>query len=188
MTTASAWTTLGSRSVHATRWLDVRQDVVVQPDGRQGTYDHIVLPGSVTILAVNNEGSVAVTRQWIYTHGGTQWRLPAGGIDPHDQNPMDAAKRELAEEVGATAGTWHSLGRIHGADSATNHIDHLYYATDLTQCETALEACEADLTVEWLPFKQVLQLVTSGVMPHAGSTAAVLAAALQPELAGAVVR
>lgn len=177
-----AWTTLSTRSVHKTRWLDVRQDEVVQPDGRRGVYDHVVLPNSVTILAIDAGGLVAVTRQWIYTHGGTQWRLPAGGVEVADATPLAAAERELAEEVGAHAGTWHGLGRIHGADSATNHVDHLFLARELTVGTATPEAGEADLRVEWLTFDRVLRLVRDGEMPHAGSTAAVLAATQRPEL------
>lgn len=174
MNASPPWVTHSSAPVHVTRWLDVRRDCVTGPDGRVGDYDHIVLRPSVTVLAVDDAMGVAVTRQWIYTHGGTQWRLPAGGVDDADASPLAAAQRELAEEVGYTAERWTPLGRVHGADSATNHVDHLFLAEGLTPGEARLEATEADLQVHWLHLGTVLALVERGDMPHAGSTAAVL--------------
>ncbi|GAA0659295.1 NUDIX hydrolase [Kitasatospora atroaurantiaca] len=160
-----------------TRWIEVRQDEVVRPDGSVGYYDHVVLPGSVTVLAVDGGGLVAVTSQWIYTHGGFQWRLPGGAIDAGDQGPEDAARRELAEETGATARTWELLGVVHGADSATNHRDHVFRASGLIHGPAHLEPTEADLEVSWLPFEEAVAMVLRGEIHHAGSTFALLAAA-----------
>jgi ADP-ribose pyrophosphatase len=156
----------------------VRHDAVIRPDGAEDFYDHVVLPESVTVLALNDDGEVPVTRQWIYTHGERQWRLPAGGVDSHDDDVIAAARRELMEETGLTAGRWRFLGMVSGADSATNHRDHVFAATDLVFGSADLGPGEADLEVHWLPFATLLQLVLSGHVRHAGSAFAVLATAV----------
>ncbi len=174
-----AWRRLATEVVHRTRWFEVRRDDVVRPDGSRGDYDHVVVPGSVTVLAIDDAGRAVVTRQWIYTHGAVQWRLPGGGIEPRDAGPAAAARRELAEETGLHARRWEPLGRVHGADSVSNHVDWMFLATGLTSHAAALEPGEADLQVVRLPFGELLDLVRAGEVPHAASAHAVLATALR---------
>lgn len=174
--TGRGWTALGSEVRFASQWFEVRRDDAVRPDGSRGVYDRVVAPPAVTVLAVDR-GQVAVTRQWIYTHREAQWRLPAGRIDDGDHTPEDAARRELAEETGVSAAQWACLGTINCADSLTNHRDHAFFATGLTNGgETSLEPGEADLEVHWLPVGNVIEMVLDGKLPHAGSTFAVLVA------------
>jgi len=148
---------------------------VIRPDGTRGEYDHVVVPEAVTVLAMDEHRNVLVTRQWIYVHGASQWRLPSGRIDTADRDPEAAARRELLEETGVTAGRWAKIGIVHGADSFTNHREHVFVADDLRAARRpSLEPGESDLSVHWLSFDRVFDLVRSGEMPHAGSAFAVL--------------
>jgi len=160
--------------VHTTPWFVVRRDAVVRPDGAADVYQHVIAPGAVTVLALDPQHRVALTRQWIYTHGSTQWRLPGGGIDHCDADPLAAARRELAEETGLRAAEWTPIGRVHGADSLSNHVDHIFLATGLTQGPPDPGGGEVDLAMSWLPFDEAVRLVTGGQVPHAGSAYAVL--------------
>lgn len=175
-----AWRTLARRSLHRTPWLEVAQDDTINPGGQPKVYDHVLIPASVTVLARDDGRDLyAITRQWIYTHGETQWRLPAGGTDRQGSPPhRETAARELQEEVGATAARWSLLGKVHGADSVTNHVDYVWLAWDLTFGEQHLEPGEADLVVHWLPFDRLLTMALLGDLPHAGSSYAVLTHAL----------
>jgi|GEM_PF-477256 len=174
---AGGWVRLRRRVTFRSDWFEVRRDDVLRPDGSRGEYDHVQVPDSVTVLAMDGNRNVLVTRQWIYVHGGTQWRLPSGRMDGEDRSPEDAARRELAEETGVAARRWAKVGVVHGSDSFTNHREHVFVATDLRPAgEPALEPGEADLSVHWLGFDQVLGMVRAGEMPHAGSAFAVLMA------------
>ena len=176
MTAASQppWRLVDSNVVHATPWFTVRRDAVLRPDGEPDVYHHVIAPGAVTVLALDADDRVAITRQWIYTHGSTQWRLPGGGIDTADADPMSAARRELAEETGLRAATWTRIGCINGADSLSNHVNHVFLATGLTQGAADPGGGELDLALSWLPFTDAVALVTSGQVPHAGSAYALL--------------
>lgn len=155
--------------VHTTPWFEVHTDQVVRPDGTRGVYERIASRGSVTVLAQDSDDTVVLTRQWIYLHGCTQWRLPGGGIDTHDPDPLAAARRELAEETGLRAGNWQPLGSVNCADSITDHVAHLFLATDLVQGETALQPGEEDLRVVRLPFGDAVDLVLRHEVPDAAS-------------------
>jgi 8-oxo-dGTP pyrophosphatase MutT (NUDIX family) len=175
--TGRGWTPLAAEAKFASQWFEVWRDDALRPDGSRGFYDHVVAPPAVTVLAVDARRHVAVTRQWIYTHHEPQWRLPAGRIDDIDVAPEAAARRELAEETGVSAADWAPLGTINCADSLTNHQDHAFFATGLTNGgDRELEPGEADLELHWLPVERVVEMVLAGELPHAGSTFAVLVA------------
>ncbi|MFC5290814.1 NUDIX domain-containing protein [Actinokineospora guangxiensis] len=173
------WRLLGSRELARSRYFAVRRDDVIRPDGVEDTYDHVVAPASATVLAIDSADRVVLTRQYIYTFGTRQWRLPGGGVEAEDGGPLSAARRELAEETGLSAEIWEKLGEVHGADSLSNHVDHVFLATGLTEGTASLEPGEADLDVVLLPFDDAVALVEKGQMPHAASAYALLRAALR---------
>lgn len=168
------WHRVSSSLVHATPWFEVRTDQVVRPDGIRGAYEWVDSRGSVAVVALGADDTVVLTRQWIYLHGGTHWRLPGGGIDPGDPDPLTAARRELAEETGVRASRWESVGRINCAESITNHVAHLFLATGLTQGDADLEPGEQDLRVVRLPFGDAIDLVLRHEVPDAASAHALL--------------
>ena len=169
------WSCVSSEVRFSSGWFTVRRDRARRPDGSLTDYDHVLAPEAVTVLAVDEQGDVAVTRQWIYVHGETQWRLPAGRVEGAE-GAAGAARRELREETGASATAWTSLGTINCADSLTNHRDHAFLATGLTLGEPEPEPGESDLEVHWVPFARLVDMVLDGRLPHAGSSFAVLTA------------
>ncbi len=167
-----AWQRVRSRTVHSSARFHVQEDAVVRADGRRDTYTHVVVPASVTILAVDDADRVVFVRAWIHTHGGTQWRLPVGEVTRQDRGPREAARRELERTAGLRAADWSPIGSVHGADSLSNHVDHLFLAAGLTA------SGEASLRVRRLGFADAVALVRCGQLPHAGSAHALLATAL----------
>jgi ADP-ribose pyrophosphatase len=85
-------------------------------------------------------------------------RVPAGRIEPGEQ-PIDAAKRELAEEVGITADRWEAIG----SSKPILKIDHTVYhflATELTFGEDNLEPGE-DIAIVPTDLSDIPNLVAS---------------------------
>lgn len=167
-----AWQRLASKTVHSSSRFQVQEDAVVHADGRSDTYTHVVVPASVTVLAVDAADRVVLVRAWIHTHGGTQWQLPGGRVTRKDSGPSESARRELERTAGLRAVDWRPIGSVHGADSLSNHVDHLFLAAGLTA------SGEASLRVRRLEFAAAVDLVRNGQLPHAGSAHALLVTAL----------
>jgi len=176
MDALAVWQRLSSVVVHSSPAFEVRQDAVVAPHGGHETRTHVVVPASVTVLAVDEHDRVVLTRQWVYTHGGTEWRLPGGRVAPADADPAAAARRELAEGTGLHASMWTRTGRLHGADMVCDHVEHLFRADGVTPCN-GLHGWAS--RVRRVPFRDAVELVRQGRLPHAGSAHAVLAEALR---------
>lgn len=128
------WKTLSRRvAYHVKRFLTVEHHSVQLPDGRIiDDWTWLSMPEYANILARTRDGNFLFFRQTKYAFPAPVLAPPGGYLEP-GEIPLDAAKRELREETGYTANTWHSLGSFvmdanRGAGKA-----HLFLALDIEQ-------------------------------------------------------
>lgn len=88
------------------RVVSLRTDVVdLGPAGRVDR-DVVEHPGAVGVIAVDAELRVLLVRQYRHPVGCLLWEPPAGLLDIPGEDPLTAARRELAEEAGYQAAEW----------------------------------------------------------------------------------
>ena len=76
---------------------------------------------------------------------GDLLELPAGGLESGEE-PLEAAKRELAEETGLAAAEWTALGSFYSSPGFANERLFAFLARDLSPVESEPDFDE-DLTV-----------------------------------------
>src|ERR1043165_7412655 len=119
--TTNPWKTLASREVYDNEWIRVREDSVIRPDGEPGIYGVVHYKNiAVGVLAVEDD-SIYLVGQYRYPLEQYSWEIPEGGC-PEGEAPLDAAKRELAEETGLRAETWEKMGVAHLSNSVSAEI------------------------------------------------------------------
>lgn len=84
----------------------------------------------VCIAATHDDKAFYCVDQYRYGVEQIMREFPAGKIDKEEQ-PLDAALRELREEIGFVAKTLIHLGYIHPSPAYLDEVLYLYYATDL---------------------------------------------------------
>lgn len=164
---------------HGRIW-DVERDTVVLA-GDETVRDVIRHPGAVAILAEDHEGRVAVIRQYRHPVGQTLVELPAGLLDVEGEDPLDAAKRELAEEAGLAADAWAPLIDLHPSPGGSSELIRVYLATGVHETTTAFvrEHEEASLVAEWHALDALVDAILARTVTNGALVAAVLARAVQ---------
>jgi ADP-ribose diphosphatase len=170
------WERRRRRVVYENAWIEVYDDEVVQPDGEPSVYG-VVHPKflAVGIVALDAEGAVVLVGQHRYTLDLFTWGIPGGGV-PSDEDPLDGAKRELAEETGVTATDWLELARFTLSNSITDGRGMVFLATGLSDGVPQRDGAEADMETRRLPFDEALELVDSGEIHDVFSQVGLLAA------------
>ena len=164
--------TLDSREVFRGRIIRVRQDTVRLPNGKEGTREVVEHPGGVAVLAIDDEGRVLLVRQYRYAFGRVLTEIPAGKREPGEE-PFLTARRELQEEVGATAGRWTELGTLIASPGCYGETLYLYMAEELRFGETHPDEDEF-LEPLRLPFDEAVRQCMDGTLTDAKTVAAIL--------------
>jgi ADP-ribose pyrophosphatase len=105
-------------------------------------------PGSVAVVAVDRENQVWLVRQRREPARKYLVELPAGARE-RDEDPLDAAKRELREECGLTGGDWQELAAFWTTPGFCREYMHLYLAEGVVAGEAQPEDDEDVEVVQW---------------------------------------
>ncbi len=105
------WETVSREVIlNHSKFLTVENHVVKLPDGQIiPDWAWLIIPSAVIVLAVTENEEFLCFRQTKYAVEGTSL-APVGGMLEPDEAPLDAAKRELLEEMGYESSNWISLG------------------------------------------------------------------------------
>lgn len=115
---------------------------------------------SVQIFALTEDKEVLLVKQFRPGTEQEQFELPGGGLNS-DEDPDEAAGRELLEETGYRAGSIEKLVSLNYTPYSSG-IRHSYVALNCTkEAQLNLDPNEF-LTVHRLPFERFRQLMKTG--------------------------
>ncbi|UQA96251.1 NUDIX domain-containing protein [Streptomyces halobius] len=133
--TAEEWQVTASETPFVGNKTSVRTDQVVMPDGSTVTRDYQVHPGSVAVLALDDQGRVLVLRQYRHPVRHKLWEIPAGLLDVPGENPLHAAQRELYEEAHVKAEDWRVLTDVYPTPGGCDEAVRIFLARELSEAE-----------------------------------------------------
>ena len=165
-------TKVDSQQVFVGTLLRVRRDNIRLPDGNPATREYVEHPGAALIVPVLADGRFVLERQFRYPVGRVMLEFPAGKIDAGEA-PLATAQRELIEEAGYAAATWHSLGTIHPQVGHSNEGIALFVATGLTHVGAQPDEGEF-LDIVLMTLQELLAAVDAGAVTDGKTLAALL--------------
>ena len=166
--------TLNSENVFSGRLLNVFSDEIRLPNGEKAGREYIKHVGAVCIVALTDDNKVIVERQYRYPMQDVTIEIPAGKLDSKNEDPLEAARRELREETGAVAERMTYLGKFYPTPAYSDEVIHMYLAEGLDFGEQSLDDDEF-LTTELLPITDLANDILSGKIPDGKTQAAILA-------------
>ncbi len=140
-------TRLTSRVAYAGGLLKVLRDGVRLPDGGQAWREFVLHPGAVMVLALVDDDTILLERQYRYPKGAHFYELPAGKLEP-DEAPLATAKRELIEECGYEADEWWPIAKLDPCIGYSDEVIYLWGARGLRHVGNKLDVGEHLVTFE----------------------------------------
>ena len=114
------------------KFFSVRRETFRHEDGEDAERDIVVHTGAVGIVVLDGEQLWFVRQPREAVGSPDLLEIPAGKLDEEGEEPLETAKRELAEEIGKQAEHWEPLGAFYTSPGFTNEQVHLFLATGIS--------------------------------------------------------
>lgn len=167
------WLVNSTTTIYENGFFAVFEDDVVKPTGDHGKYATITFKPGASVLPVDDAGHVYLTRQFRYAIGRYDLEVVSGSID--GEGALDAAKRELKEELGIEAAEWIDAGTVHSLTSIARCTSRQFIARRLTFTDQDTEGTEDIEPVE-LKLSDAHQMVVRGEITDADTCLLILKA------------
>ena len=151
------------------------RDIVTLPNGNESMREYVKHLGAVCVIPITNSGEVVLEKQYRYAVGETLIEIPAGKLDSADEDPYEAALRELREETGAIPKELINMGIYYGSPAIMGEKIHMFLAKGLDFGATDLDADEF-LEVFTLPLEEAVEMVLRGEITDVKTQTALLRA------------
>ena len=163
-----------TKVVYENRWMRVREDETLLPDGTPGLYSVVEKPPAAVIVPLDDDDTaVWLVEQYRHPVGQRFWEVPQGAWeDAPDADAEELARGELAEETGLRAGRIERLTRLYFAYGISNQPFDVWVARDLEAGETALEHTEQGLVAGKFGVGDVRTMVREGRIQDSATVAA----------------
>jgi ADP-ribose pyrophosphatase len=169
--------TVGSETLYVGKIFALRTDEVRMPHDNVARREVVENYGAVAVVAMDDDGNVAMVYQYRHPVGRRLWELPAGLLDSGGEPPHVAAARELAEEAGLSATEWRVLVDLDSAPGFSDESVRVYLATGLSDVgRPEARDEEADLTLRWFPLTELVRMTFAGEIVNSLAVAGILAA------------
>lgn len=176
-------------------WIAVTQYAATAPTGNPATYGLVSFKNyAVAILPLFDDGTTLLVGQHRFPLGDYSWEIPEGG-GPLDVDPLESARRELAEETGLQAAEWREILQAQLSNSVSDERAFGYLATGLSIADGKHHADDTEaLEKVRVPFREALDAALSGDLKDVLTVAMLLKAShmareghLAPALARAIL-
>lgn len=156
------------------RVIDYYQDTMQMPDGSTVKWDLIDHVGAAAVVAVREDGKILMVRQYRNPLERQTLEIPAGKLDSKDEDPGNAAERELAEETGYICDNIEYLTTIYTTVAFCNEKIGLYLAKGLKDRHPQHLDDDEYIDLEAYTLDEVRQMIYDGKIQDAKTVIGIL--------------
>jgi len=166
------WKILDQKMIYENPWIGLTEFQVINPSGGKGIYGKVHFKHiAVGVIPLDEDWNTWLVGQYRFTLDHYSWEIPEGG-GRMDEDPLEAAKRELLEETGLVAKSWTKILTMHLSNSVSDEFGVIYLAQDLIQKEAQPEETE-ELAIKKMPFEEVVRMMNEEKITDSMTIAAI---------------
>ncbi len=161
------WSVLATEQLVDTRVFSLMKRQARSPrSGEPYSFYLLNTPHWVNIVPITREGQLVLVRQYRQGTEEVTLEIPGGMMDPQDDSPEDAARRELLEETGYAAGDMRQAGWVEPNPALQNNRCYTFVAEGLHTPGPLQPDGSEDIEVVHIPLAEVSDYVRSGRIRH----------------------
>ncbi len=161
------WSIIETEVVYRTPIFDLHRRHSGHP--HRGRRDFYVLdaPHWVNIIPLTPDGKVVMVKQFRHGIRGFTLEIPGGMVDPEDETPRHAARREMVEETGYDSKRIAYIGRVHPNPAIEANYCYTYLARDVRVVGKPELNGSEETDVTLVPMRTIPKLIASEKITHA---------------------
>ena len=167
--------TVSSEQLYDGKVVKLFKDIVELPNGNTSVREIVRHVGAVCVVPITDKGEIILVKQFRYPFGRVLLELPAGKLDSPDEDPLEAAKRELSEETGASASSFEYLGAYLSTVAIFDEKIHMYLAKGLKMGSSHPDEDEFVEVVK-MPLHDAVEMIMNGKIQDGKTQTAILKA------------
>lgn len=153
--------------------VDVRQDRVKLPDGREALWEVVERGCASAVLPVDDNGNLMFVRQYRHAIGEMMLEIPAGMME-EGEDPAQCIHRELQEETGYYSDDITFLMEMYPTVGFCTEVLFIYLAKNLKKGKQNLDADEF-IEVERYSLEEAMAMIYDGRIKDSKTIVAILA-------------
>ncbi len=158
---SSRFERVDGETIYEGTFFTVRKDRFRHEDEEVAERELVIHTGAVGIVVLDGEQLWFVRQPREAVGVPDLLEIPAGKLDEEGEEPLETAKRELAEEIGKQAEHWEALGSFFTSPGFTNEEVHLFLATGISDVDARPAVAENErIHVEVRPLAELDDLIS----------------------------
>lgn len=167
------WNIVQDKKVYETPIFSLHQIELI-PDNKKlpAYFFRLIAPEWINVMALTAQNEIVLVEQYRVGVEESTLEIPGGMVDENEE-PLQAAQRELLEETGYQSEHWEKIGVTSANPAIQNNYTHLYLAKNCIKVQEPVNDGNEDTLAHTMPLNRFLRLVKDGTVHHAIVLAAV---------------
>lgn len=168
--------TISKEVKYTGRIFSVEQHNVILPNGKTAIRDVVLHKGAVAVIALTSDNKIVLVKQYRKGVEKMMIEIPAGLLDKENEQPLQAAQRELIEETRYEAKHWEKVVKMAMSPGYLSEEITLFLAYDLSPSQATYFTLDEDEFVEVLELskEEVAEYIKIGLINDAKTLYAIL--------------